>query len=111
MFVGSNGKLIINKAVNKVLPLLLGEFNSDKFIEFKKIIDISKFNFTELKSIIFYPSKRWDILTIDDILIKLPEKNLLESLEIANKIINDSRFKENKVIDLRITRNIIIKNE
>tara|TARA_B100000787_G_scaffold169018_1_gene159068 strand:+ start:1098 stop:1781 length:684 start_codon:yes stop_codon:yes gene_type:complete len=111
LFVGSNGKLINSKTVKKVLPLLSGEFNSEEFIEFKKIIDKSKFNFSDLKSIIFYPSKRWNILTTNDILIKLPERNLLESLKVATKIINDYRFKENKVIDLRISRNIIMQNE
>jgi cell division protein FtsQ len=111
LFVGSNGKLINSKTVKKVLPLLSGEFNSEEFIEFKKIIDKSKFNFLDLKSIIFYPSKRWNILTTNDILIKLPERNLLESLKVATKIINDYRFKENKVIDLRISRNIIMQNE
>lgn len=111
LFVGSNGKLIVKKNVKKTLPMLFGEFNSDKFLELKKNISLSKFNFLDLKSIFFYPSHRWDILTTNDILIKLPKKNLLESLKIAKKIIDDDRFKENKVIDLRISKNIITKNE
>ena len=53
LFIGSNGKLIENKEVNKTLPFLFGEFNSKKFLEFKKIIENSEFKFYDLKSIFF----------------------------------------------------------
>ena len=109
LFIGSNGKLIENKEVNKTLPFLFGEFNSKKFLEFKKIIENSEFKFYDLKSIFFYPSNRWDILTINDILIKLPESNINEILRIAYNILKDDKFKNNKIIDLRITNHVITK--
>ena len=109
LFIGSNGKLIENKEVNKTLPFLFGEFNSKKFLEFKKIIENSEFKFYDLKSIFFYPSNRWDILTINDILIKLPESNINETLRIAYNILKDDKFKNNRIIDLRITNHVITK--
>ena len=63
----------------------------------------------DFKSIFFYASNRWDILTIDNVLIKLPEKNLSDGLRIAHKIIKDDRFKNNRTLDLRISNRIIIK--
>ena len=69
----------------------------------------SNFKFSDFKSIFFYPSNRWDILTINDILIKLPEKNLDRALKIAYKIINNHQFNNNMVIDLRISNHIIVK--
>tara|TARA_B100000767_G_C19535317_1_gene438408 strand:+ start:7 stop:684 length:678 start_codon:yes stop_codon:yes gene_type:complete len=109
LLVGSNGKLIENEITNETLPYIFGKFNSKEFLEFKEIIEHSKFNFADLKSISFYSSKRLDILTIDGILIKLPKNNLLKSLNVANKIIINNQFKDNKIIDLRISNHIIIQ--
>ena len=111
--VGSNGKLINSEFNNEfnseVLPLFFGKFNSEKFLEFKKFIEKSKFKFKDFKSILFYSSSRWDIQTINGIMIKLPRKNLDQALGIAYKIINNDEFTDSKVIDLRITNHVIIK--
>ena len=85
LLVGSNGKLIENEITNEKLPYIFGKFNSKEFLKFKEIVEYSKFNFADLKSIFFYSSKRFDILTIDEILIKSPKNNLLKSLNVANK--------------------------
>ena len=107
--IGSNGKLVENETTNETLPFLFGEFNSKKFLKFKRIVENSEFKFIDFKSIFFYSSNRLDILTIDDILIKLPEKNLKETLRVAHKIIKNDEFKNNRVIDLRISNHIIVQ--
>ena len=107
--VGSNGKLISDEYSDKVLPFIFGKFDSKKFLEFKKILESSGFKLSDFKSIFFYPHGRWDLQTSGDILIRLPEKNLSKKLGIANKIINNNHFKDNKIIDLRISNHIITK--
>ena len=109
LLVGSNGKLIKNEIINETVPYLFGEFKSIKFLEFKNIIDQSNFNFNDFKSVFFFQSNRWDILTANDILIKLPESNLSESLNIAHKIIKDNQFKNTRLIDLRISNHLILQ--
>lgn len=109
--VGSNGKLISQDNIKGTLPILFGKFNSQRFLEFKKIIDQSSFNFKDFKSILFYPSNRWDIQTTNDITIKLPEQQLSEALRMAYRIFKDDKFKNNRVIDLRISNHIILQNE
>ena len=109
--VGVNGKLIEDKENNEVLPYIFGEFNSQDFLNFKKNILQSKFTFTEFKTLYFFPSNRWDILTKDEILIKLPQDNLYESLNLAHKIMNSHDFKNKSLIDLRMDNHIIINNE
>ena len=109
LLVGANGKLIKDKENNDTLPYIFGEFNSKKFLKFKKNIEDSKFNFTDFKSISFYPSNRWDILTINGILIKLPDNNLLKSLNLSYKIIKNDQLKDSKFIDLRIANQAIIQ--
>ena len=109
--VGFNGKLIFDENTNEILPVVSGEFNSQRFIKLRNDIEKSKFKFTDFKSIIFYSSDRWDILTVNDVLIKLPKKNVRKALEIVEKIIKNEKFKANRVIDLRISNYIITKNE
>ena len=107
--VGANGKLIEDKENSSLLPYIFGKFNSEHFLIFKKDISQSKFTFTKFKTLYFFPSNRWDILTNDNILIKLPQNNILESLNLAYKIINSNDFKDKNLIDLRVNNHLIIK--
>ena len=107
--VGANGKLIVDKENTEKLPYIYGEFNSENFLEFKKKITQSKLTFKEFKTLYFFPSNRWDILTNDDTLIKLPKNNIRESLNLAYKIINSNDFNNKDLIDLRINNHLIMK--
>ena len=110
-FVGSNGKLIKYKKNNSKLPFIFGNFKNSEFLDFKKIIDESNIKFQNIESIYFFPSNRWDIKTNNGTLIKLPEKNIREKLNLAHQIINNEQFKYDKIIDLRIANYIITKND
>jgi len=109
LLVGANGKIITDKENSEILPYLFGEFNSEHFLIFQKNIVQSKFTFKEFKTLYFFRSNRWDILTNNDILIKLPQDNLLESLNRAYKIISSNDFKNKKLFDLRVNNNLIVK--
>ena len=108
-FVGANGKLVEDKENSEILPYIFGEFNSKDFIKFKNNIAQSKFTFTKFRTLYFFPSNRWDILTNDNTLIKLSHDNLFESLNLAYKIINNNNFKDKNLIDLRMNNHLIIK--
>ncbi len=109
LIVGANGKLIVDKKNKEILPLIFGEFNSTNFLSLKKNIYQSKFNFKEFKTLYFFQSNRWDVLTLNNILIKLPQNNFLESLNLAYKIINSDEFKKKNIIDLRVKNHLIVK--
>ena len=110
--IGSNGKLIEYGLFNNNnnLPLIFGNFNNKDFLIFKKKIDQSSFKYSDIKNFFSYPSKRWDIKTIDNFLIKLPINNVEFALERAKKITESKKF-NNNIIDLRITNQIILPNE
>jgi len=91
------------------LPYIFGEFKSKDFLRFKENVAKSKFTFTQFKTLYFFPSNRWDILTYDNVLIKLPKNNISSSLNLAYKIINSNDFKNKDLIDLRINNHLIIK--
>jgi cell division protein FtsQ len=107
--IGANGKFIDDVENSQILPYIFGEFKSKDFLKFKRSIMESKFTFTRFKTLYFFPSNRWDILTNDDILIKLPQGDYLESLNLAHNIINKDYFKNKNLIDLRIDNHLIVK--
>jgi len=107
--VGANGKLIKDKNNNELIPYIFGEFNAQDFLSFTQNIEKSIFSFLNLKTLYFFPSGRWDILTDNDILIKLPLNNISDSLNLAYKIINNEDMKNINLIDLRINNHLIIK--
>ena len=108
-YVGSNGNLIETNDKKDNLPFLYGNINVEEFLKLKKIIDDSNFDFDEIKNLYYFKSKRWDLETVDGIIIKLPFENQKKSIEIILKLLIDNDFKDIKVIDLR-QRNQVILN-
>jgi cell division protein FtsQ len=76
---------------------------------FKKNVEKSIFSFSNLKTLYFFPSRRWDILTNNDILIKLPQEHMVTSLNLSHKLINNDNFKDNKFIDLRVKNHLVTR--
>ena len=107
--VGANGKLIEDRNNSELLPYIFGEFNSKHFLSFKQNIEKSIFSFSNLKTLYFFPSGRWDILTDKDILIKLPQEHIVASLNLSMKLIDNDNFKNHKFIDLRIKNHLVVK--
>tara|TARA_B100000795_G_C22785040_1_gene434191 strand:+ start:570 stop:1250 length:681 start_codon:yes stop_codon:yes gene_type:complete len=109
LLIGSNGKLIKAEEIDKDLPLLYGKFDSKYFIELYNSIINSEFKYNEIESILYFPSRRWDLKLKDETLIRLPSDNIIEALKLAHLIKNEKKYMNIKVIDLRIQNRIIIK--
>ena len=77
-------------------------------IEFFKVIENSKFNFSSIKEIRFLKSGRWDIKDKNNTLIKLPSQKLLSKLNLTGELLKNEKFQNTKVIDLRIENQIIV---
>ncbi len=105
--VGSNGKLIKSDSINK-LPFIFGQPEIEDFLKFKKIIDDSRIKYKKIKNLYFFQSNRWDIELDNNIIIKLSNKNLSESLEAAFIFLNNSNLNDLKIIDVRIQNQIIV---
>ena len=74
----------------------------------KKAIDETNFNYKEIESLFFFKSGRWDIQTNSGILIKLPKKNLKDSLELAFQILSNNTFEKVKILDIRQSKQVIV---
>ena len=110
LFIGKNGNIIefhSDKEKYK-LPEFFGNYNKKEFLTLISIIDEINFGYQNINSFYFFLNERWDIKTNDGVLIKLPKKNLKNSLIKAKIILNDEKIKKIKIIDLRISNNLII---
>ena len=107
-YIGSNGKLI--KAKNNKIdkPFVFGNFNNTEFLKLKEIIDKSKLDYRNIKKIYFFNSGRWDIELLDGLLIKLPEKKFLQSINISMDLISKNKIENIKIIDNRIEGQVIL---
>ena len=77
-------------------------------LKLKNLIDKSDFDFSNIKKLYFFQSKRWDIETKEGITIKLPRDNLEKSFRLLLQIMNKDNFKNIKNIDLRQNDQIVL---
>ena len=108
--IGSNGKLIENKDFILELPFIFGDLDISEFLKLKRKIDSSIFEFSEISNLYLYKSNRWDIETRNGNLIKLPNNNIKEILNLYVRMTNEKKINEKTIIDFR-QKNQIILNE
>ncbi len=106
--IGSNGKFIKNNYSSIELPYIFGKPKINEFLNFKTLIDKSKFSYKEIKNLYFFQSKRWDLELKNGIIIKLPNTNMKHSLDISYEFMNNKNLNKIKVIDLRVNNQIIL---
>ena len=89
------------------LPYIFG--NKDEFeIFYNNLIEIN-FPFNQIKKYTLYETNRWDLLTKNNNMIKLPSKNYMESLKNYLNLQNKNDFKKYKIFDYRINNQLILK--
>ena len=108
--VGSNGKFINTKDYSQNLPFIFGNFETEKFLEFKNIILQTDFNYNNIKNFYYFPSGRWDIEMISGVLIKLPITGIKESLNLSINLLEDKEFSNIKILDIRQKNQIVIND-
>ena len=106
--LGSNGKFLNNDNKYNQLPFIFGKPKIDEFLNFKKIIDQSKFSFNEIKNLYYFSSNRWDLELKNNLIIKLSKENPEESLKFAFEFLHNKDLKDIKIIDARIKNQIIL---
>ena len=108
--VGSNGKFINTKDYSQNLPFIFGNFETEKFLEFKNIILQTDFKYNNIKNFYYFPSGRWDIEMISGVLIKLPITGIKETLNLSIDLLEDKEFSNMKILDIRQKNQIVIND-
>tara|TARA_B100000282_G_C31694199_1_gene472996 strand:- start:335 stop:1021 length:687 start_codon:yes stop_codon:yes gene_type:complete len=110
-YLASNGKFINNPSLSipKFIPNIYGKFDPKDYFSFVEILKKNKFQPNEITEFFYFDSKRWDIKTREDIIIKFPSTDLDQYVNIAKLLIKNNN--EKKIIDLRVSNQVIITNE
>ena len=106
--IGNNGKLINtnNKIFN--LPYIFGNIDIENFLNFKNIIDESKFQFNKIEKLYYFKSNRWDIKIEDGLVLKFPSDLTISKLNKIFEIIQTKNFDTNQILDFRQSNMMVI---
>ena len=107
VFLGNNGKIIEPETLPKNIPEVAGTNDMKKIFQTIEIIKKSDFDIRKIKKINFFPSKRIDIELENKKKIKFPINFTIDDLNLGFKVINDKKFNQIKVIDLRIPNKMV----
>ena len=100
--------MLKNNNSNKLLPFIFGNPAVEEILNFKAILDKSKFSYDEIKNLYYFPSKRWDIELKNNIVIKLSKEYISEDLNDVFDFLNNENFKNINLFDTRVKNQIII---
>ena len=105
----TNKGLINYKKLNgfEDLPVVFGDNKS--FEIFYNDLEKIDFPISDIKKFYLFESKRWDIITLENQIIKLPIKNYDLSLKNFIKLKNQTNFRKYKTFDYRIKDQLILK--
>ena len=105
----TNKGLVNYKKLNgfEDLPIVFGD-NKSFEIFYNNLVKID-FPITDIKKFYLFESRRWDIVTLENQLIKLPIKNYDLSLKNFIKLKNQINFRKYKTFDYRINDQLILK--
>lgn len=105
----TNKGLVNYKKLNgfEDLPIVFGDNKSFEIF----YNDLAKIDFpiSDIKKFYLFESKRWDIITLENQIIKLPIKNYDLSLKNFIKLKNQKNFRKYKTFDYRINNQLILK--
>ena len=110
IILGDNGKKLNIKTTKKKLPIVSGSENIDNIFKVVNLLRLSKLDYGKINKIILFKSGRFDINLESELLIRFPIKYTEEIINHSNRLLNDKKFINSKVIDLRL-KNRIIKYE
>jgi len=89
------------------LPVVFGD--RDNFKNFYNNLKKIRYPVNSIKSLYYFESQRWDLLTKKNKLVKLPNKNYTKSLVNFLSIKDRDNFAKYKTFDYRINDQLILK--
>ena len=110
IILGDNGKKLDIEKIEKKIPIITGSKNISNIFKVINLLRVSKLDYYKIHEIIFFQSGRFDLNLDNKTLIKFPIKYTEDIINYSSNLLNDKKFANSKVIDLRL-KNKIIKYE
>ena len=111
-YIGKNGKFINSNQIydNYKTPKVFGKFKIKEFLNLYNILNNQKLDMDNIEQYYFFKNKRWDLVFSNGLTLKLPSKNIVKSIKIFKKLLNNDNLTNTKIVDLRVIDQIIMTN-
>ena len=109
-YIGKNGKFInSSQFINKIdTPNVFGEFNIEEYFYLLDVLEMQNLAKEEIKNYYYFKNKRWDLSFSNGKILKLPSKNIEDSIIIYKKLLKNNNLANTKIIDLRVSNQVIL---
>ena len=107
IILGDNGKKLNIEKIEKKLPKVAGSKNFSDILKVINILKLSKLDYNKIDEIVFFKSGRFNVNLENKISIKFPIKYTEDIINYSSNLLNDKKFINSKVIDLRLENKII----
>ncbi|MBD1153983.1 FtsQ-type POTRA domain-containing protein [Pelagibacterales bacterium SAG-MED23] len=111
-YIGKNQKFIKSVQLNELIETatVFGDFEIEEYLNLINILNAHKLDIKNIKNYYYFKNKRWDLLFSNGLTLMLPSKNIEKSIKIYKKMLTNDNFVNAKIIDLRVTNQIILTN-
>ncbi len=111
-YIGKNGKFINSNQIYEKYntPTVFGEFQIKEFLNLYNILNNQKLQIDNIEQYYFFKNRRWDLVFSNGLILKLPSKNIINSIKIYKKLSDNDNLTKTKIIDLRVIDQIIMTN-
>ncbi len=112
-YIGKNGKYINSNQIYEKFntPIVFGEFHIKEFLNLYNILNEQQLKIDSIEQYYFFKNRRWDLVFTNGLILKLPSKNIINSIKIYKKLLDNDNLKNTKIIDLRVIDQIIMTNK
>ena len=112
-YIGKNGEFINhNQFFEKYkTPTVFGEFELKEFLNLYDTLNSQMLEINKIEYFYYFKNRRWDLVFSNGLTLKLPSKNKINSIKIYKKLLDNENLTNTKIIDLRVTDQIIMTNK
>ena len=112
-YIGKNGKYINSNQIFKKYKTatVFGKFEIKEFINLYNILHNHQLEIGNIDQYYYFKNRRWDLVFSNGLTLKLPSKNMINSIKIYKKLLDNENLANTKIIDLRVTDQIIMTNK
>ena len=109
-YIGKNGKFINSNQIFEKYKTatIYGKFEVKEFLNLYNILNSQQLKTNDIDYYYYFKNRRWDLVFSNGLILKLPNKNKKDSIKIFKQLINNDKLTNTKIIDLRVSNQIII---
>ena len=78
-----------------------------EFLNLQYILNLHQLENNNIEKYFYYKNNRWDLLFSNGVTLKLPSK-MLKKIKNLQRLLNNDKLINKKIIDLRMTNQIIL---